>query len=104
MDYATTLVAAVLLGIGFVLQQYAARQEPECLFLFAGDALVGTPWYDLGGKGELDLQVMEALKPDACVVGNHDLDEGVVVTIFCDNGDRYLSERFWTEDTGDPSI
>ena len=33
MDYATTLVAAVLLGIGFVLQQYAARQEPESLFL-----------------------------------------------------------------------
>ena len=33
VDYATTLVAAVLLGIGFVLQQYAARQEPECLFL-----------------------------------------------------------------------
>ena len=33
MSYATTLVAAVLLGIGFVLQQYAARQEPECLFL-----------------------------------------------------------------------
>lgn len=23
------------------------------------------------------------------------LREGVVVTIFCDNGDRYLSERFW---------
>lgn len=34
----------------------------------------------------------------------NELDEGVVVTIFCDNGDRYLSERFWTEDTGDPSI
>ena len=33
MAYATTLVAAVLLGIGFVLQQYAARQEPECRFL-----------------------------------------------------------------------
>jgi len=33
VDYATTLIAAVLLGIGFVLQQYAARQEPECLFL-----------------------------------------------------------------------
>jgi drug/metabolite transporter (DMT)-like permease len=31
--YATTLVAAVLLGIGFVLQQYAARQEPESRFL-----------------------------------------------------------------------
>jgi len=33
VDYATTLIAAVLLGIGFVLQQYAARQEPECRFL-----------------------------------------------------------------------
>jgi drug/metabolite transporter (DMT)-like permease len=33
VDYATTLAAAVLLGIGFVLQQYAARQEPESRFL-----------------------------------------------------------------------
>ena len=33
-----------------------------------------------------------------------DLDEGVVVTIFCDNGDRYLSDRFWEEDYGDPVI
>ncbi len=33
MDYAITLVAAVLLGVGFVLQQYAARQEPESRFL-----------------------------------------------------------------------
>ncbi len=31
--YATTLAAAVLLGIGFVLQQYAASQEPESRFL-----------------------------------------------------------------------
>ena len=33
VNYATTLVAAVLLGIGFVLQQYAAEQEPESRFL-----------------------------------------------------------------------
>jgi drug/metabolite transporter (DMT)-like permease len=33
VDYATTLVAAVLLGVGFVLQQYAARQEPSSRFL-----------------------------------------------------------------------
>ena len=33
LDYATTLVAAVLLGIGFVLQQCVARQEPESRFL-----------------------------------------------------------------------
>jgi cysteine synthase B len=33
-----------------------------------------------------------------------ELEEGVVVTIFCDNGDRYLSDRFWEEDYGDPAI
>ncbi len=33
MDYATTLLAGVLLGVGFVLQQYAAEQEPESRFL-----------------------------------------------------------------------
>lgn len=26
-----------------------------------------------------------------------DLEEGVVVTIFCDSGDKYLSEEFWEE-------
>jgi len=31
--YATCLVAALLLGVGFVLQQYAAEQEPESRFL-----------------------------------------------------------------------
>jgi drug/metabolite transporter (DMT)-like permease len=33
VDYATTLVAAMLLGIGFVLQQYSAGEEPESRFL-----------------------------------------------------------------------
>jgi drug/metabolite transporter (DMT)-like permease len=33
VDYATALLAAVLLGVGFVLQQYAAEQEPESRFL-----------------------------------------------------------------------
>ena len=33
VDYATTLVAAVLLGVGFVLQQYSAEQEPDSHFL-----------------------------------------------------------------------
>jgi drug/metabolite transporter (DMT)-like permease len=34
--YATTLVAALLLGVGFVLQQYSAEQEPESRFLRPG--------------------------------------------------------------------
>ena len=25
------------------------------------------------------------------------LEEGVIVTIFCDNGYKYLSDRFWTD-------
>ena len=33
VNYATTLVAALLLGVGFVLQQYSAEQEPESRFL-----------------------------------------------------------------------
>ncbi|HLK01497.1 MAG TPA: DMT family transporter [Streptosporangiaceae bacterium] len=33
LDYALALVAALLLGVGFVLQQYAAEQEPESRFL-----------------------------------------------------------------------
>jgi len=33
VDYTTTMVAAVLLGIGFVLQQYSAEHEPQSRFL-----------------------------------------------------------------------
>jgi drug/metabolite transporter (DMT)-like permease len=33
LNYAATLLAAVLLGVGFVLQQYSALQEPESRFL-----------------------------------------------------------------------
>ncbi len=33
VSYATAIVAAVLLGVGFVLQQYSAEQEPESRFL-----------------------------------------------------------------------
>ena len=33
VDYATTLLAALLLGVGFVLQQYAAEKEPDSRFL-----------------------------------------------------------------------
>lgn len=34
-----------------------------------------------------------------------EIDSGVIVTVFCDSGTRYLSERFWREeDSGDPCI
>jgi hypothetical protein len=33
LDYAVTLLAALLIGTGFVLQQYAAQREPDSRFL-----------------------------------------------------------------------
>ncbi len=50
VDYATALVAAVLLGIGFVLQQYSAEQEPESRFLSLRilTDLLGKPRWLLG--------------------------------------------------------
>jgi drug/metabolite transporter (DMT)-like permease len=50
VDYATALVAAALLGIGFVLQQYSAEQEPESRFLSVRifTDLLGKPRWLLG--------------------------------------------------------
>jgi cysteine synthase B len=31
-----------------------------------------------------------------------EIDAGVIVTVFPDGGDRYLSDRFWTEGDGEP--
>ena len=36
LDYGLTLLAALLIGTGFVLQQYAAQREPDSRFLSAG--------------------------------------------------------------------
>ena len=50
VDYVTALVAAVLLGIGFVLQQYSAEQEPGSRFLSLRifTDLLGKPRWLLG--------------------------------------------------------
>jgi len=54
----------------------ASREEGLLLGISAGAAIAGC------------LQVARRLKKD---------DEAVMVTIFPDSGDKYLSERFWTE-------
>ena len=36
---------------------------------------------------------------EACRQVAEDAREGVIVTIFCDSGERYLTERFWDEPT-----
>ena len=54
VDYALTLVAALLLGVGFVLQQHAAEQAPQSHFLspkLIGDLFRNKLW--LGGIGAM---------------------------------------------------
>jgi cysteine synthase B len=54
----------------------ASREEGLLLGISAGAAIAGC------------LQVARTLKKD---------EDAVMVTIFPDSGDKYLSERFWTE-------
>jgi drug/metabolite transporter (DMT)-like permease len=76
VDYAITLVAALLLGIGFVLQQHAAERAPESHFLsvrIIGDLLHKRQWLAgivcmIGGQilaawsiGHLELSFVEPL-------------------------------------------
>ena len=76
VSYATTLAAAVLLGIGFVLQQFAAEKEPESRFLslrIITDLLRNPRWlFDIGcmiggyglsawSIGHLELTLVEPL-------------------------------------------
>jgi cysteine synthase B len=54
----------------------ASREEGLLVGISAGAAIAGC------------LQIARKLRKD---------EEGVIVTIFPDSGDKYLSERFWTE-------
>jgi drug/metabolite transporter (DMT)-like permease len=76
LAYATALLAAVLLGVGFVLQQYSAEQEPDSRFLspsIISDLFRKPRWLAgigcmIGGQllaawaiGHLELSLVEAL-------------------------------------------
>jgi hypothetical protein len=52
VDYVTTLGAAVLLGVVFVLQQYSAGQEPESASSACGSS--PTCWASHGGCSASD--------------------------------------------------
>src|SRR2546427_2950713 len=73
-------LADVDLGIAtedaYVMAKRLAREEGLLVGISAAAAIVGC------------LQVAQKLKKD---------EPAVFVTIFCDSGDKYLSERFWEE-------
>ena len=58
----------------FIAQQ---RKEHENVLLFdSGDFSQGTPYYNLY-KGEVEIQMMNAMKYDAATIGNHEFDYGL---------------------------
>jgi S-sulfo-L-cysteine synthase (O-acetyl-L-serine-dependent) len=60
----------------YVMAKRLAREEGLLVGISAAAAVVGC------------LQLARQLRPD---------ERGVLVTILCDSGDKYLSERFWEE-------
>jgi len=48
----------------------------EVLLLDAGDIFQGTPYFNYFG-GEVEYKLMNAMKYDACTLGNHDFDNGI---------------------------
>ncbi len=53
------------------------KENPHTLLLDSGDVFQGTPYFNYFG-GELEFTLMSHLKYDACTMGNHDFDNGLV--------------------------
>jgi 5'-nucleotidase/UDP-sugar diphosphatase len=51
------------------------KSDPNPLFLHAGDAFQGTMYFNVY-EGLADLAFLNALRPDAMAVGNHEFDKG----------------------------
>ena len=79
--FATSHVDTMLAGKGgmvrranFIAQQ---RKEHKNVLLFdSGDFCQGTPYYNMY-KGEVEVQMMNAMKYDAATIGNHEFDFGL---------------------------
>lgn len=76
-EYSDTLLAdkgGMLRRANFVAQQ---RKEHENVLLFdSGDFCQGTPYYNMF-KGQVEVEMMNAMKYDAATIGNHEFDFGL---------------------------
>ena len=52
------------------------QQHPNMLLLDCGDFSQGSVYYNLF-KGEVEVQLMNEMKYDACTIGNHEFDSGM---------------------------
>jgi 2',3'-cyclic-nucleotide 2'-phosphodiesterase (5'-nucleotidase family) len=74
--YKPTGAEAPLGGIAYLAGAVdRARGKQPCLLLAAGDMIQGHPWANLF-QGKSSLEVMNAMRFDAMVVGNHEFDFG----------------------------
>lgn len=69
-----TLLGGVLRRKAFV--DSVRQVEPSVLLLDAGDFCQGTPYFNLY-KGEVEVEMMNALGYDVATIGNHEFDNGV---------------------------
>lgn len=61
-------------GMSYISSLINANKNDHSLYLESGE-LNGTLYFSLY-KGETDMKVLNAMKPDAYMVGNHEFDEG----------------------------
>lgn len=54
------------------------KAEPHVLVFFSGDVVQGTPYFNFF-KGEAEVAMLNAVKPTAITLGNHEFDNGVVL-------------------------
>lgn len=76
-NYADTLLAGkagMLRRANFIAQQ--RKEHPELLLFDSGDFCQGTPYFNMY-KGDVEVKLMNAMKYDACTIGNHEFDFGL---------------------------
>lgn len=59
-----------------VLLDSLRSAHPEMLLFDCGDFSQGSPYYNIF-KGEAEVELMNAMKYDACAIGNHEFDFGL---------------------------
>ena len=59
------------------------KENPNLLLFDCGDFSQGTPYYNIF-KGEVEIKMMNLMKYDAVLIGNHEFDYGIdnMVTLF----------------------
>lgn len=60
----------------YSLIEQMRKETPDLLLLDCGDFSQGSAYYNLY-KGEVEVKLMNAMRYDACTIGNHEFDSGI---------------------------